>query len=348
MTTALGPIRIARRYTWSAELGGCHPADDALGLDGFLTTQARRLLVSAGVEHSFDRAHHLLRELCGWTVDADVIRKTTHAEARRAQAGRPERPDAAAFAATPGEVEVLIDAGKVNTLDGWRDVKVGVFVKRELGAAASPGEWASRALPAPSLRTVVAGVEGVERFGPRVRAESDRLGVTAHPAVTVLADGGEWIWKVASEHWPQASGVLDVFHAVEAVSEAVKGVWGPNETATAGRIASGRMALVGRGKEGIERWIGERFAELPEGSDGEPLRALAAYLAKHPTRLTYAERLASGRSIGSGAVEGAVKQLVNVRMKRTGARWRAEHVGPLVELRALSLTTEWQSLWVAA
>ena len=35
-------------------------------------------------------------------------------------------------------------------------------------------------------------------------------------------------------------------------------------------------------------------------------------------------------------VEGAIKQLVNRRMKRTGARWRVEHVGPLVELVALA------------
>jgi hypothetical protein len=348
VTTALGPIRIARRYTWSAELGGCHPADDALGVDGFLTTQARRLLALVGVEHPFDRGHHMLRELCGWTVDAEVIRQTTHAEARRAEAQRPERGDATRFATTRGEVEVLIDAGKVNTRDGWREVKVGVFLKRELAAPASPDEWASRALPPPAIRTVVAAVEEVGRFGPRVRAESDRLGVTAHPAVTVLADGGEWIWNVASEHWPQAAGVLDVFHAVQAVGEAVKAIWGADEAGTADRIASGRAALVGGGKVGVERWIGGQFADLPAGSDGEPLRGLAAYLAKHPTRLSYAERLAGGRSIGSGAVEGSVKQLVNLRMKRTGARWRAEHVGPLVELRALSLTADWQSLWVAA
>jgi hypothetical protein len=75
---------------------------------------------------------------------------------------------------------------------------------------------------------------------------------------------------------------------------------------------------------------------------------MAAYLAKHPTRLNYVPRLASGRSIGSGAVEGAIKQTVNLRLKRTGARWRTEHVGPLVELRAFSATPEWNSYWVAA
>ena len=78
------------------------------------------------------------------------------------------------------------------------------------------------------------------------------------------------------------------------------------------------------GKPGLERWLAGVLAEVPAGRATDPLLALAAYLAKHPTRLNYAERLASGRSIGSGAVEGAIKQQVNLRLKRTGARWRVD------------------------
>lgn len=74
----------------------------------------------------------------------------------------------------------------------------------------------------------------------------------------------------------------------------------------------------------------------------DELLGVDGFLTRH------ARRLAAGRSIGSGAVEGGIKQLVNLRMKRTGARWRVEHVGPLVELRAMSQTPAWQSLWVAA
>jgi len=98
----------------------------------------------------------------------------------------------------------------------------------------------------------------------------------------------------------------------------------------------------------VERWLAGAFAEVPGCGTTDPLIDLAAYLAKHPTRLDYAERLAAGRSIGSGAVEGTTKQQVNLRMKRTGARWRVEHVGLLVELSALSHTPGWQTLWNAA
>jgi hypothetical protein len=348
VTTALGPVTLSREYSWHARDGGAFRADAVLGCDGFLTRQAQRLVTLVGVEHSFARAQQVLGELCGWQVDDEVIRQTTHAQARRATQERPTRSDAAAFAAASGEVEVLMDAGKVNTLDGWRDVKIGLLLKRKAGRPALPEEWDRRELPAPIIRTTIAAIEEADRFGQRLRAEADRLGVTTAAAVTVLGDGAEWIWNLAEEHLPQAGGVLDVFHAIEHIGDAVKAVWGDDPDATTARIDAGRAALLAEGKPGLERWLAGVFPEVPTGTTTDPLINLAAYLAKHPTRLNYAERLAAGRSIGSGAVEGTIKQQVNLRMKRTGARWRVEHVGPLVELRALSHTPEWQALWTAA
>lgn len=346
--TALGAIRIDRQYRWSGGGGGTFAADATLGIDGFLTRRATRLVSLAGVEHSFARAQQVLQEFCGWQVDDELIRRTTHTQATRAAATRADRGDAERFVRATGPIEVLIDAGKVNTLDGWRDVKVGLFCKRRAGAPATPAEWAERELPAPTVRTVRAAVEGCDAFARRLRAESDRLGVTTAADVTVLGDGAEWIWNMAADQWPQATGVLDIYHAVEHIGDAVKAVFGVGTAATTTQTDAGRMALLTDGKGGWEGWLASAFAAAPAGVPTDPLVALAAYLAKHPTRVTYAERLARGRSIGSGAVEGAIKQEVNLRLKRTGARWRVEHVGPLVELRALSHTPDWHSLWTAA
>lgn len=346
--TALGPVRLNRQYTWHRDAGGTFRADHVLGIEGFLTRQATRLLVLAGVEHSFARAQRVVKEFCGWQVDDEVIRQATHAQAKRAAAARADRGDTPRFAVAKGVAEVLIDAGKVNTRDGWRDVKIGLFCKREAGPSARPEEWDERNLPGPTVRTVTAAVEGCDEFGVRLRAESDRLGVTSLSDVTVLGDGAEWIWNLAADHWPQAAGVLDVYHALEHVSDAVKAVFGDATEATATQTKAGREALLAHGKAGLERWLADALAVAPAGRSTGPLIELAAYLAKHPTRLNYAQRLARGRSIGSGAVEGTIKQEVNLRLKRTGARWRVEHVGPLVELRALSHTPEWQAFWTAA
>ena len=301
----------------------------------------------AGLQRSFTHAEALLRELSGWELDDNTIRKITHTSAREAAATRPERGDAERFAAAKGAPEVAIDAGKVNTLTGWRDVKMAVIPRREPGEPAHPTEWDARGLPAPTIRTVVAAVEESEAFGDRVRAETDRLGVTTASDATVLADGGEWIWHLATMVLPLAAGVLDIYHAVEHVGAAVRAIWGDTGDAE-DRRSNGTAVLIADGKAGIERWIGESIGAVPGGESTDALVGLAAYLGNHPQHLDYAGRLARGQSIGSGQVEGAIKELVNLRLKRTGARWCAEHVGPLVELIALSDTPEWNDLWIVA
>jgi hypothetical protein len=64
-------------------------------------------------------------------------------------------------------------------------------------------------------------------------------------------------------------------------------------------------------------------------------------------RMGYALRLRRGQAIGSGLVEGTIKQRVNLRMKRSGARWLAERVGPFVELLALADSSEWSEFWAS-
>jgi hypothetical protein len=92
-------------------------------------------------------------------------------------------------------------------------------------------------------------------------------------------------------------------------------------------------------------WVGELTGTQELGGDGAALGRLLNYLASHRDRLNYALRLRRGQSIGSGLVEGSIKQLPNKRLKQTGARWKVEHVGPLVELGALAAGPEWHAYW---
>lgn len=330
----------------TAQLGG-FPADAVLGVAGYVSRGAERMAVLAGARESFARAQGMLRELAGWSLDDEAIRRLTHATATRIAAARPDRGDAGRFDRSPGVVEVQIDAGKVPTTAGWRDVKLAVFARREPGEPAAPSQWDDRQLPAPAIRVVVAAVEEAGDFARRVRREADRLAATAAQDVTVLGDGAQWIWNLAAEVLPQADGVLDVYHAVEHIGTAAKSIW-PDPAAAERHRVAGRTALLAAGKPGVEGWIAASFRDLPEGCDGEPLRELAGYLAHHPRRLGYADRLGRGLSIGSGLVEGSVKHLVNRRLKLSGARWLVGHVGPLVELAALIDTPDWDAAWTAA
>jgi len=319
--------------------------DRLLGIEGYLSVGARRMACLVGVRQAFAQAEQLLCELAGWQLDDETIRRHCHAEAARARATRDERATADAFAAVPGDVEVQIDAGKVNTGEGWRDVKVATFARRQRGEPASAADWDRRKLPAPTVRSVVAAIEEASAFGQRCGVEAQRLALTDTHACTILADGAEWIWNLAAQRFPGAAGVLDIYHGAEHLADAARRVFGEGTKATQAQTEQARTRLLEDGYAGVTEWVGSISGQIPAGGDGAALGSVLNYFASHQDRLSYALRLRRGQSIGSGMIEGSIKQLLNRRMKQTGARWKAAHVGPFVELSALANGPEWQAFW---
>lgn len=348
MLTAIGAIRLARWH------GRCEPcgqvgfaADRLLGVDGRLTVRARRMACLAGLHDPFRKAERLPAELSGWSIDAETLRRYVHAEAAAATGGRAERtalPEA--FAKASGERELHIDAGKVNTPEGWRDVKVAVFACRERGPAATADDYEQRDLPAPAARSVVAAVEDCGAFGGRCQAEARRLGGCAS-RLSVLGDGAEWIWNLAVAWFLTAVRVPDVYHAPEHLAAAGLQALGEGAAWTAW-LEAARRALVGDGYWGVCDVLA-RPLDDPEAAGRLAAAAggVLNYFAGHRDRLGYAARLRRGQVIGSGLMEGTIKERVNLRLKRTGARWQAVRVGPFVELLAQSDGPEWAEYWAA-
>jgi hypothetical protein len=344
--TAIGPIRVGRWH------GRCRcgwvgfAADGVIGSSGWLTVRARRMACRAGLHDPFRKAEGLLLELSGWSVDAETLRRHTHAEATQATQTRSMRSGLpAAFATALGDAEAHIDAGKVNTLTGWRDVKVATFAVRQRGSVATSVDYEQRDLPAASVRSVIAAVEEVGDFELRCRAEATRLGLTNPTDLSVLGDGAEWIWNLAVRQSAGAAQVLDVYHAVEHLAMAGRAALGEGPALNAW-LTMARRLVVGDGYCGACEALSR---PLPDPIAADRLMAAAGselnYFAGHRERMGYAVRLQRGQVIGSGLVEGTIKQRVNLRLKRTGARWRAGRVGPFVELLALSDTVEWSEYW---
>jgi hypothetical protein len=348
--TALGPVRLERSHACCPGCGqAAFPADGLLGLRGWLSCRALAMACRAGIHEPFRKAERLLSELAGWSVDAETLRRRCHEQAAAASARRDQRGALpAAFARAPGERELHIDAGKVNTAEGgWRDLKMALLLCRARGAASSSEDYDQRDLPAPQVRAVVAAVEEARAFGRRCADEAKRLGVPPGAGLSVLGDGAEWIWRLAGEHFGGAAEVLDVYHAVEHLAEAGRAALG--EGAALQRwLGAARRKLVGDGYAGAAEALAAPLEDAEarrrlDGASGEVLN----YLAANRGRLGYAARLSRGQAIGTGAVEGAIKELVNLRLKRTGARWRTRHVGPFVEMLAMADSAEWGEHWAS-
>jgi hypothetical protein len=307
------------------------------------------MAVLLGVQQSFQKAEVALAEVAGWELDDNTIRRLSHAVAQQASATRADRTTAKAFAEAEGDLELQIDAGKVNTQEGWRDVKVAIFDRRPRGQPTTAAAWDERDLPAPAVRSVVAAVEEASAFGRRCAGEAQRLALTDPERLSILGDGAEWIWNLAAQHFPGADELVDIWHGAEKVADGAKAACGQSSEAAKAQAKAqaqhGKQKLLEDGYWGVTEWVGELTGTVPLGGDGAALGGVLNYFASHQDRLNYALRLRRGQSIGSGLVEGSIKQLLNKRIKQTGARWKVEHVGPLVELGALAAGPEWQAFW---
>lgn len=248
------------------------------------------------------------------------------------------------FAQAVGALEFQMDAGKVNTLEGWRDYKLATFVKRPLGEPAAVEQWDTRVLPAPTARTMFAALEPIEEFQKRLRPQAAHLGITDPARISSLGDGAEWIWNAVGACFPSGPQILDIFHGREHIADASKALYGEGTPAAKARFERGGMGLLTQGWQGICDYVAEELAQGDTPARRVPLDKLTAYFAKHTQRLNYQERLAEGRTIGSGLVEGSIKT-VGLRLKARGARWRAKNVDKMAGLCCLRHSSNWDAYW---
>ncbi len=225
------------------------------------------------------------------------------------------------FDAAEGELEFTTDGTCVNTLEGWKEMRVGIFAKREPGEPATPQERGTRHLPRPHVSIAFAAIEEKDAFRARWGYWRNRPGITDAGVVSALGDGARWVRdSIFPEFSGQAKENLDVYHGFEYFSN--KG-----------------DALFKKGTAEYRVWFGTMKSDLLEGGvkpllervrlmrsleqlneRKETLRVLENYLIFHSGRMNYRERLAQGRSIGSGQVEGGCKNLIGARLKQTGAK----------------------------
>ena len=155
-----GEVKLNRVYwEWIPCQRPEYPVDTMLGLEAGDSIGARRLAVFAGTNWSFKKAEKSLKEFCGLAISENTIRKLCLEESQTMEVW--QNNDAAShkpFREAEGETEFTTDGTCVNTTEGWKEMRIGIFSKREPGKSATPQEWASRHLPRPHVAIAFAAV----------------------------------------------------------------------------------------------------------------------------------------------------------------------------------------------
>jgi hypothetical protein len=175
-------------------------------------------------------------------------------------------------------------------------------------------------------------------FAQRVLREAARRGFSETPRQVVLGDGSAWIWNTAAELFPQATQILDRFHAKEHLSKAGKLICGDNT----------------EGKP----WIQARYEELDEGRLSSLVRALhghacqckearecARYIWNNRRRMRYPKFYQQGLCTATGVVEAGCKVVIGTRLKRAGMHWTVRGANAIIALRCSKLSGRFEDFW---
>ena len=165
-----------------------------------------------------------------------------------------------------------------------------------------------------------------------------------------MGDGAPWLWNLVEMHFPSAVEIVDFYHAVEHLWSVGEALWGNRDTCVATRswvrryrkrLKQGRVDLV---IGAIER--GQRPQQKLLSSDSaKTVRLNLAYFRTNRDRMQYGRYRKLGLPIGTGAVEGSCKFVVQSRFKRPGSRWSHEGLGRMLALKLVRLNNWWESLW---
>jgi hypothetical protein len=181
--------------------------------------------------------------------------------------------------------------------------------------------------------------------GQRLALEAHRRGLEGAGQVAVLGDGAEWIWQLAAEHFPQATQIVDWFHASERIWELGRALFGAGTTQTTAWV-EGQLARLARGE------AARLAAEWQHLSGSGPIAAVrdaqVTYFTNQASRMAYDRYRAAGWDIGSGMVESACKHLIGAREKGPGMRWSEAGAQTVAAVRVLLFNDRWGAYDFAA
>lgn len=180
------------------------------------------------------------------------------------------------------------------------------------------------------------------------RREADKRGFTADSGlvIQIVTDGDTDLERYAGEFFPHATHhTLDVAHVVEKLWEAGTCFLPEGSTALARWIERQKRRLYDGDINGLLNALRRARRSLGRGKSKARRRKrmleIITYISKRKEMMCYAELMDEDLEVGSGAVEGAVKNVIGKRCDQGGMRWIRERVEAVVQLRCIELNGDW-------
>jgi len=356
----LGLVTVTRAWYHCADCGhGLAPRDAELGMAGAsLSPGLAAMNDRAAAAVPFREAARLLEDLAGIRLTAKRAERA--AEASGAAVAAAGRGRAGLIAARklvplppsplPDKLYAAIDGTGVPMTsketagrqgkgeDGrarTREVKLAVFfTQNRLDKDGCPVRDRDSA-------SVIATFEPASTFGNLVKAEGIRRGADHVRQLTIIGDGAAWIWGIATARFPEATQIVDLYHAREHVHDLARLL---------------EFMLLDRKDE----WLAARLEDLDYGYiDGivaaarkfpltgvkkNELDTALGYFQNNAPRMRYHWFRQCGLFVGSGVVEASCKTVIGQRLKQAGMHWTVSGADSIIALRCQEASSTWEAI----
>lgn len=164
-----------------------------------------------------------------------------------------------------------------------------------------------------------------------------------------LADGADAIWDLQATYFPKAETCIDWVHIVEKLWAAGRCLHREGSEHLAPWVAKRVHDLRRHGGAGkVIATLSQTYARIPKTGPGnkgkrEKLLDVIKHLSKHVGHMRYHELRHDDLDIATGAVEGAVRNLVRMRLDGPGMRWSRGRSEMVLHLRCILLNGQWDA-----
>lgn len=318
------------------------PLDDRLCLlPGQFSPYLMQCMVRLGTVIPFEQVPALLLFLTGVHASVDTVRRITE-RAGAAQVALDARElarlehDLPAVPAGPGRQQVSADGAMVPLVHGeWAEVRTAA-----IGTLAT--EDTAEAVHAQDL-TYFSRLCSAHDFIRQTALPFHERGIARSQTVVAVVDGAEWLQELIDAHGPGAVRILDFPHAVEYVSRAAQAAFGPGTREASVWLDEWAPKLKKEDPDTVLAAI--RNLPMPDATAHAVRDKVMGYLTKRRNQIAYATFQRQGYPIGSGMIESANKLVVEARLKGSGMHWERTNVTPMLALRGIACSGQWEQAW---
>lgn len=189
----------------------------------------------------------------------------------------------------------------------------------------------------------------VSHFGGH-QAFTDKLAVVVDPFeklnddLVCINDGATWIANFIKDCYPNATDILDFYHASEYLHEFSKVIFGKKELQlTAKQWVDKQLLLL------LNNQVGKVIETLQNMELIGKVKLAArqkilTYYQNNQHRMQYKSYRDRGLLIGSGPIESAHRFVLQKRMKQSGQKWTKKGGQAVANLRIFHLNRQWDKV----